>query len=337
MAMSERTAGFYSAAAIARAAQAISTGTRTSSSSSSSGSHAHPAGRTTTAKPSAPTKAKTKATGGVSTGTKTPASGHGTQCPAGEVLVSGHCTTPKPDEIPVPIITGTPPPPLPPATTPLPTASTTPAANTHSGSDLAVSVYSIPESLQVPPAYTLPILHMTGPEPEREFIGQLDGKYCFHERANASEDWQTKCYDVSQLTENQLAMIGDNITTPRMSVIQDVLRRRAADTAATGWRVGDPIENLTRAGNSPSWSTVRARYWKNAANDALEGEYSASNLARMEAGKPPLQDELGVPKELNHIVPRWQGGGHTLDNLEPLWPWEHAAVDPFRFYTGPTP
>ena len=106
---------------------------------------------------------------------------------------------------------------------------------------------------------------------------------------------------------------------------------------ATGWKVGDPIENLTRAGNSPAWSTVRGRYWKNAANDALEGEYSGSNLARMQAGKPPLHDELGVPMELNHIIPRWQGGAHTLDNLEPLWPWEHAAVDPFRFYTGPTP
>lgn len=113
--------------------------------------------------------------------------------------------------------------------------------------------------------------------------------------------------------------------------------RFAAETGATGWKVGQPIENLTRAGNSPSWSTVRARYWKNTANDALEGEYSASNLARMEGGKPPLHDELGVPMELNHIIPRWQGGGHTLENLEPLWPWEHAAVDPFRFYTGPTP
>lgn len=111
----------------------------------------------------------------------------------------------------------------------------------------------------------------------------------------------------------------------------------AANTTARGWKVGDPIENLTKAGNSPAWSTVRARYRKNAAGDALEGEYSASNLARMQAGKPPLHDELGVPMELNHIIPRSHGGGRTLDNLEPLWPWEHAAVDPCRFYTGPTP
>ena len=41
--------------------------------------------------------------------------------------------------------------------------------------------------------------------------------------------------------------------------------------------------------------------------------------------------------ELNHIVPRYKCGGHEIENLEQLWPWAHAAVDPFRFYTGPTP
>lgn len=81
----------------------------------------------------------------------------------------------------------------------------------------------------------------------------------------------------------------------------------------------------------------RARYWKNAANDAVEGEHTPSNLARMRRGNPPLHAKLKVPMELKHKVPRWQGGGHTLDNLEPLWPWEHDAVDEFRYYTGPRP
>ena len=57
----------------------------------------------------------------------------------------------------------------------------------------------------------------------------------------------------------------------------------------------------------------------------------------MQGGKPPVHDTIGVPMELNHIVPRWQGGGHGLDNFEPLWPWEHADVDPYGFYTGPRP
>lgn len=32
---------------------------------------------------------------------------------------------------------------------------------------------------------------------------------------------------------------------------------------ARGWKVGDPIDNLTSAGKVPSWDTVRNRYWKN--------------------------------------------------------------------------
>jgi uncharacterized protein RhaS with RHS repeats len=111
----------------------------------------------------------------------------------------------------------------------------------------------------------------------------------------------------------------------------------AAEEGGAGWKVGDSITALTKAGNEPAWSTVRGRYWKNAADAALDGEYSAPNLARMGRGLAALHDELGVSMELNHIVPRYMGGGHDIENLEQLWRWEHAAVDPFRFYNGPTP
>jgi hypothetical protein len=116
----------------------------------------------------------------------------------------------------------------------------------------------------------------------------------------------------------------------------DVLLGSAPPQPA-GWRVGDPIEKATKAGNSPAWSTVRARYWKNVGSGVVDGEFSNENVARMLRGKPPLHDELGVAKELNHILPRHQGGDHALGNLEEVWPWEHAAVDRFRFYNGPMP
>ena len=46
----------------------------------------------------------------------------------------------------------------------------------------------------------------------------------------------------------------------------------AANTAArAGWSVGDDIYSATRAGNSPSWSTVRARSWKNEAANPQYG------------------------------------------------------------------
>ncbi|HEU5222275.1 MAG TPA: hypothetical protein VFU07_01165 [Candidatus Lumbricidophila sp.] len=57
-----------------------------------------------------------------------------------------------------------------------------------------------------------------------------------------------------------------------------------ATGGARGWKVGDPIDKLTKAGNEPAWSTVRARYWKNSANVANDGEYTALNLARMQSG-----------------------------------------------------
>jgi hypothetical protein len=34
---------------------------------------------------------------------------------------------------------------------------------------------------------------------------------------------------------------------------------------------------------------------------------------------------------------RYAGGGNNIENLKALWPWDHAAADPFRFYTGLTP
>lgn len=104
-----------------------------------------------------------------------------------------------------------------------------------------------------------------------------------------------------------------------------------------GWKVGDPIENLTAKGSEPGWTTVRTRYWKNIADDALPGEFRPADLARMAEGKPPLHHHIQVPKELDHIVQRQHGGTHAKENLREVWPWEHAALDPHRHYKGPVP
>ena len=109
------------------------------------------------------------------------------------------------------------------------------------------------------------------------------------------------------------------------------------DVARLGWRLGDDITAPTRGGGKPAWSTVRSRYWKNAAARALDGEHTADNLTRMSAGRPPLHPVIGVPMELHHATPRFKGGSDAFDNLRALWPWDHAAVDPFRFYNGQVP
>ena len=108
------------------------------------------------------------------------------------------------------------------------------------------------------------------------------------------------------------------------------------NNAQKGWHVGNPIDKLTSAGKEPAWSTVRQRYWKNEAFYNAES-YSAENLARMQKGLAPqrvnpLTGEL-ESMELHHIDPQRNNGPNTYDNLEKLWPDEHAAIDEYR-HTG---
>ena len=107
----------------------------------------------------------------------------------------------------------------------------------------------------------------------------------------------------------------------------------ATSAVKKGWQVGDDITNLTKAGNTPSWSTVRQRYWK---NEALlnSQNYSDSNLALMKKGRAPLVEYNGTfyPMELHHIIPRHLGGSNAYDNLLPVTPWDHALIDTYRHF-----
>ena len=69
-------------------------------------------------------------------------------------------------------------------------------------------------------------------------------------------------------------------------------------TAKRGWNVGDNVAALTKAGNTPSWSTVRQRFWKNEAfyNSSA---YSAPNVSRMRKGRAPIGSD-GYSMELHH-------------------------------------
>lgn len=103
-----------------------------------------------------------------------------------------------------------------------------------------------------------------------------------------------------------------------------------ASTQQQGWKVGDPITNLTSKGTSPSWSAVRSRYWKNEAYYHPE-RWDKSNLERMQRGLAPQRINPLTGKlesmELHHNPAQREGG---LFEVEPLWPGEHASVDPYR-------
>ncbi len=116
-------------------------------------------------------------------------------------------------------------------------------------------------------------------------------------------------------------------------------RGPSAGTSGQGWKVGDPIDAATKAGNDPSWSTVQSRYWKNEA--AMNPEnYSDANLERIRRGLAPKDEKwgTGASMELHHDpVPQRAGGSNAASNLQEVWPWEHAEIDPYRHYNGPRP
>lgn len=101
-----------------------------------------------------------------------------------------------------------------------------------------------------------------------------------------------------------------------------------------GWKLGDNnIYKLTVKGTEPSWSTVRARFWKNEARNLSSVErYGVENVERMKKGLAPRRynpDKGGMESmELSHEpIPRRSGGTEVV----PRWPQEHAEIDPFRY------
>lgn len=121
-----------------------------------------------------------------------------------------------------------------------------------------------------------------------------------------------------------MAVAGGFIKVPGLKGLAD-------DAVTGGWRVGDDIYAATRAGNSPAWSTVRSRYWKNEAANPQIDNWSQSNIQRMGRGAAPQRynaDKGGIESmELSHEPIPFRDGG---TNVVPRWPQDHAAVDPFR-------
>ena len=116
-----------------------------------------------------------------------------------------------------------------------------------------------------------------------------------------------------------------NRTAEVIDTVNDVskvieLADNTVATVKTGWRVGDDITNLTKAGNIPSWTAVRQRFWKNEAlfNASL---YTDEALGLMKRGRAPLVN--GFPMELHH--PNGRIGQNYWD-FYPLTHQEHYIL-----------
>jgi len=96
------------------------------------------------------------------------------------------------------------------------------------------------------------------------------------------------------------------------------------------WRPGDPIDAPTAAGNAPSQTTIRERFWKNEwANNP--GGYDTPTLDRMRGGRPPQRwnEKKGRWESMElHHDPAWRDGGRY--DVTPMWPNDHARIDPHR-------
>ena len=115
-------------------------------------------------------------------------------------------------------------------------------------------------------------------------------------------------------------------TADAFDEVEDVARyARYADGTprGVGWKVGDPITNLTRAGNEPGWNTVKQRLWKSEAE--FNPDKYVGNVERMKKGLAParVNPETGQLEfmELHHTpTPQSEGG---LFEFVPVWPSEH--------------
>ena len=100
----------------------------------------------------------------------------------------------------------------------------------------------------------------------------------------------------------------------------------AVNTTKKGWKVGDDVASLTKAGNTPSWSTVRQRYWKNEAY-YRPSKYSSGNLSRMKKGLAEIGKD-GFSKELHHPYGR---KGKNFFNFKPVTRTKHIKIHQKRW------
>ena len=121
------------------------------------------------------------------------------------------------------------------------------------------------------------------------------------------------------------ARIADAVPWGRADDAVDATRGldRAGD-ASTGWKLGDPVNVLTREGRYPSWATARSRWWKNAAEFDAPGTWTPGDLARMRQGKAPIRD--GRSLEIHHIHGRNIPDPHNPLNLRAMTWLEHRMI-----------
>lgn len=91
---------------------------------------------------------------------------------------------------------------------------------------------------------------------------------------------------------------------------------------------GTDITYLTKAGNYPSWNTVKSRYW-----NLINGGKVPTGIAQVRIRATGEIKIINVSKELHHIDGRAGADPHKFNSIKEVWSWEYEAIDASR-HTG---
>jgi RHS repeat-associated protein len=162
--------------------------------------------------------------------------------------------------------------------------------------------------------------------------------------------------EITEPNATQAAQSAPEATAKQPEVIEELSSRGnrpepgARSLTRAEWEESYRAERVARVRRS--WSKARSDSWKELAEQATSEQpdrYSSTNLARMSEGRAPrIRAEIqwrktgefetrDISMELHHrSIPQRAGSrgvAHDLWNLEPVMPWAHEAMDPYR-HTG---
>ncbi len=103
--------------------------------------------------------------------------------------------------------------------------------------------------------------------------------------------------------------------------------REGAGRSGSPWEPGGYVFDLTAAGNPPSSTTVRTRYWRNVAAAGGASIFGETNMERMRGGKPPQRTNPRTGKVETMRLP--DAANSNGDGTTPIPEWPCAEIDPF--------
>jgi hypothetical protein len=143
--------------------------------------------------------------------------------------------------------------------------------------------------------------------------------------------------------------VGKNVAASVSTAMTAEAKLAARTMTKAEWKAFNRAERLGRT--AESWTTTRQNTWKAIAESELAnptGQYSRANIRRMVEGLAPkvraevtsnktgLTTTREISMELHHRSLPQRFRTPTANepwNLEPVYPWSHQGMDPFR-HTG---